>query len=109
MTQMSLKELFDKISEKYGTEFPVNEMVEAPCDLYTTDENGNEVKITHLIIKEDEIYKIEFEENIPDAFVVYKSQGASTISFIGNSVPYFSLILSNNSLRLICVILNPLF
>ena len=66
MKQITLEKLFSTLKEKYDIEFPINKMVEAPCELYTTDENGNKVKITHLIIKEDEIYEIEFNEDIPN-------------------------------------------
>jgi len=66
MTQITLKELFNKAKEKYNLDFPLDTMVEVPGDLYTTNEKGNEVKVTYMIVKEDEIYEVTFENGITE-------------------------------------------
>ena len=66
MRQITLKSLFDKAEKEYGLEFPLDTMVEVPVDIYTTDENGKDVKISYMIVKEDEIYEIDLENGIKE-------------------------------------------
>jgi len=66
MKQITLKSLFDKMEKEYGLNFPLDTMVELPIDIYTTDENGKDVKISYMIVKEDEIYEIDLENGIKE-------------------------------------------
>ena len=59
---MKIGELFDEISAVEGHEFKLNEMYEPKTKMATSDQNGFDIDITWMIIKEDEILKFILED-----------------------------------------------
>lgn len=60
----TIKEVFDKISEKEGHTFVPYEMYSPSSEFFIKDENGNDTKVVTMVVKEEPSIKIDFNSGL---------------------------------------------
>jgi hypothetical protein len=68
MENKKIGEIFDYIAEKENHEFKVNEEYDQESEIFVKNENGDKVCVNSMVIKEDDIYEVIFDNNISDKY-----------------------------------------